>query len=64
MLEKEETGFTGYCDNCSEYHETGEDNFFNAVEEIKRQGWRIKKKGPNWEHTCPSCVSDGVHFHD
>jgi hypothetical protein len=47
------------CDRCS----TGEEristdeapHFLAVVEQIKSEGWKVKKVGGEWEHYCPEC---------
>ena len=45
------------CDRCStEFIEIETDNFMEAVEGLKREGWNVfKNEDDKWTHTCPEC---------
>lgn len=62
MLEKQTFGYTASCDDCShsdDYDET--ETFYEAVQHMKGDGWRIRRENDGtWHHTCPSCVDDEV----
>lgn len=45
-----------HCDDCSETLDTEEDDFQDAIRELKRAGWKITKKRNEWHHQCPSCA--------
>lgn len=57
-LEKGTTDFVATCDFCSEFLETEETNFHDAVAEIKKHGWAVFKENGEWNHMCPSCRDD------
>lgn len=40
------------CDNCQGDHDTGEDDFREALAQAKSEGWWIKKIGDEWKHFC------------
>lgn len=49
--------FVANCEDCPEQHVTDEDDFFSALAEIKREGWRVTKdETDNWIHLCPNCA--------
>lgn len=50
--------YVAECDFCSEYHETDEDDFIEAVNAIKDEGWKVFKENGEWKHMCPSCRED------
>lgn len=53
--------YVAECDFCSETFDTDrdrDDGFIAAVDAIKREGWKVIKKGGDWLHKCPSCQED------
>lgn len=45
---------TACCDSCgAELSE--HDEFQDAVNEAKREGWKIRNEGGTWTHFCPDC---------
>ena len=44
-----------YCDHCSNYQETPYEDFAEALDSVKSEGWKVRKAGKDWEHTCPDC---------
>lgn len=55
-IERENIGFSAYCDKCSEWEELEEANHFvGAVELLKEKGWKITKENDKWLHICSSC---------
>lgn len=63
MISREGFGYNAACDSCS-YDEDMDnaDNFQEVVDELKAQGWRIRRAGAGWEHTCPDCISKEKPF--
>ncbi len=53
--------FIADCDLCSYSEDTGEEDFYQAVDFIKESGWRITKEGDEWIHICPSCHEGSSH---
>ena len=47
--------FAVLCDRCS-WEDFFYGDFYEVVEEIKANGWKISKKGGEWLHTCPDCA--------
>ncbi len=51
---------TAYCDepgcNTEEVYEgfDGHCDLQNAIKEMKEQGWKIRKDGSGWFHSCPN----------
>lgn len=43
------------CDSCDEILETGTDDFAEAREAMKREGWKVRKIAGEWLHGCPNC---------
>lgn len=43
------------CDakRCANVCDTQLDDFAEALEEAKEQGWSIRKEGNDWKHYCP-----------
>lgn len=46
------------CDGegCGADREFYDVSFPEAVEELKGEDWRIKKRGADWLHFCPDCA--------
>ena len=60
MLEKQREGFIAQCDFCPDTVETEEHDFQSAIDEIKRQGWKVFKRGGEWFHKCVDCQHGDV----
>lgn len=58
MIEEdhENGGFFVYCDRCSHWTEVSVDTWREMMDEIKAEGWQVRRDGDGWEHICPSCV--------
>lgn len=42
------------CDECGEQHDSGEDDFFEALKQYKEDGWIVFKDDFGaWQHRCP-----------
>jgi hypothetical protein len=51
--------FVATCTECGEEHFGGTQEDFRAfVEELKAEGWKIRKEGDTWEHICPECSEE------
>jgi predicted RNA-binding Zn-ribbon protein involved in translation (DUF1610 family) len=46
------------CDNCGEGENTAEEDFRDALNEIKRMDWAVRLLGTTWTHTCPDCLAE------
>lgn len=56
MIRKEKGELVASCDECgAEYPGGVQEDFRAFVEELKRDGWQIKKDGEEWLHICPEC---------
>jgi hypothetical protein len=57
LIEKLNNEFVVTCDYCEDEFNTGYDDFFNAIEYVKNQGWKIVKdiKQDEWYHYCGEC---------
>ena len=45
-----------HCDTCFETKEFHNEGFFQTMmNELKAEGWKIKKVKGYWEHYCPEC---------
>ena len=46
------------CDICGEILFTAQDDFKDALDEMKEEGWRaFKDRHDEWEHKCPDCIA-------
>lgn len=43
------------CDSCDETFETAQADWNSAWNMAKRDGWKARKIGNEWSHTCPAC---------
>jgi predicted RNA-binding Zn-ribbon protein involved in translation (DUF1610 family) len=43
------------CDECGETNNTYREDFQEALQIIKNEGWRFQKGVAGWEHYCPQC---------
>jgi len=44
------------CDvECGETFQADSFDFDGAIQELKAEGWHIRKHGTAWEHSCPGC---------
>ena len=43
------------CEECGEEAYGGTAEFREFVDDLKEDGWRIRKVDGEWSHTCPSC---------
>jgi hypothetical protein len=50
--------YVAYCDgnDCKEDYDTDAEDFYSAIDEIKREGWACKKINGEWLHLCPACA--------
>lgn len=59
MSIEREGGYEGdiifLCDGerCNEVHRTGTGYFFDALEDVKKAGWKVRKIVGEWMHFCP-----------
>ena len=50
LLKRESVVFE--CDACGEELETGERDFDDARDQLKREGWIVRRAGNRWLHFC------------
>jgi hypothetical protein len=55
MIDRQHGKLIFECDSCDETLTCDTDNFNEAWNEAKREGWRSRKIGDEWVHGCPSC---------
>lgn len=51
-------GITNYdvnCDYCSTYTEYSVENWADLIENMKHDGWKIRKIDDEWKHACSKC---------
>ncbi len=59
MIRKEDGELVAECNICGDEFPGGVQNDFHAfVQELKDAGWKIKKDGDEWRHTCPECSEE------
>ena len=50
--------FSLYCDICGEEAEEQFDEFEEAVDYKKANGWKSRKRNGEWEDICPDCADE------
>jgi len=55
MIDRQKGDLVFECDTCGETYESATSDFSAAWNQAKRDGWRAKKIGSEWVHTCPVC---------
>ena len=58
MLKKSKGEQGVECDECGKTQWGGTLEFREFLDDIKSQGWKIRKDGEDWTHTCPECQED------
>lgn len=59
MIRKERGEYVAECDDCgTEAYGGTTETFMAFLDEIKKQGWKAKNNGGDWEHFCPGCVEE------
>lgn len=51
-MDKQHGKYIFICDTCDDTLETNEDDFHAAVAVSKREGWKAKRIGDQWSHSC------------
>ena len=59
MLSQIKGTYVVECDHCGAIQSL-EPDFAQAREALHFHGWRTKRQGTEWIHTCPECVEEGV----
>lgn len=64
MIEDNHDGtFEVACDYCSEDTEIDTDGDWNAmIQQLKEEGWFIRKMGNEWKHMCGDCHAAGKRW--
>lgn len=57
IIKAGEDNYTLICDQCGRKVK-GFDDFFDAVDYKKENGWQSKKEDGEWRDACPSCRED------
>jgi len=55
MLTRDKGEITVACDDCGSEEYSGVLDFAEFIQWLKEQGWKIRKDGDVWTHTCGSC---------
>lgn len=56
MIDKDRHGeLTATCNECGTEEHGGTLEFRAFVDDLKRQGWCIRRDGEEWQHVCPDC---------
>jgi len=55
MIDKQSGRYHLICDICGEEAEETFDDFYDAVEYKKENGWKSQKRNSGWEDVCPKC---------
>lgn len=60
MIEKGGGTYVVECDFCSNYFDTEEHDWVEAIRRLKDAGWKITKKNDEWLHQCDACQGGSV----
>jgi len=55
MIDRQNGDLVFECDECGETFESATSDFNSAWNQAKRDGWRVRKIGTEWVHTCSGC---------
>lgn len=55
MIDKQSGQYYLICDICGEEAEETFDDFYDAVEYKKENGWKSQKRNSGWQDVCPEC---------
>ncbi|MFI5113527.1 MAG: hypothetical protein ACHP7J_00180 [Terriglobales bacterium] len=58
MLKKHKGELAVECDECGTEAFGGTADFQQFIQDIKDQGWKIRKVDDEWVHKCPSCAEE------
>jgi hypothetical protein len=59
MMDRQHGMIIFECDVCGDTLETGERDFNEAKAIQDREGWKARKIGSDWCHSCPDCGVPG-----
>lgn len=57
MIRKDKGEYVCTCDECGDKNYGGTLEFHDFVQQLKEDGWRIRKDEDEWQHFCPECES-------
>ena len=46
---------TWVCDECGKKLDTEVEDFYDALDELRANGWVSRNDGDDWEHYCEDC---------
>lgn len=55
MIDRQKGRLVIECDSCPEVLDTETNDFNEAREMMKREGWKVRKIANEWLHGCPKC---------
>lgn len=55
MIDKSFGSYSLICDICGEEAKKEFDDFYEAVDYKKKEGWKSKKIDGEWQDVCPEC---------
>jgi hypothetical protein len=55
MIDKQGGQYYLICDICGEEADEAFDDFYDAVQYKKDNGWKSQKRNGQWEDVCPDC---------
>lgn len=58
MIDKQSGQYHLICDICGEEAEETFDDFYEAVQYKKAEGWKSQKRNGQWEDVCPGCQGE------
>lgn len=59
--QRKQPPITFFCDECSHEEECDTADFMKALEQIKNEGWKVRKLGNSWNHYCgETCRKAGM----
>ncbi len=56
MRGSEKTELCCECDGCGQEVFGGTLSFQEFIQDLKGQGWKMRKDEETWEHFCPDCA--------
>lgn len=59
MLDKQRGKFIVECDVCGDVLDTEESDFNAARDVMTNNGWKARKFGADWNHSCAGCGVPG-----
>lgn len=56
MIRRDNGELVAECTECGAEFEGGTLEFADFIEDMKENGWKIRKDGDEWQHFCPECL--------